>query len=131
MGEAIEVVRVALGSRSYEIRIANGLVARASEQLASFAPERRLFIVSDDMVWKIAGSRLLNGLGEIKSVPILIAAGEASKSWAGLQFVVEQLLAAGIERRDNVVAFGGGVVGDLAGFAAATRSLIAWRSAAG
>ena len=58
-------------------------------------------------------------MGEIKALPILVPPGEASKSWAGLQTVVDALLAQGVERSDRIVAFGGGVVGDLAGFAAA------------
>ena len=58
-------------------------------------------------------------LGDIEAVPILVPPGEASKSWAGLQTVVDALLAQGVERSDHIVAFGGGVVGDLAGFAAA------------
>ncbi|HEV2594388.1 MAG TPA: 3-dehydroquinate synthase [Sphingomicrobium sp.] len=112
------VVHVALGARTYDIRIEDGLVGRSGEHLAPLARASRLLVVSDKTVWKIAGPQLIAGLGEIEAVPFLVAAGEQSKSWAGLQSVVEWLLAAGIERSDHIVAFGGGVVGDLAGFAA-------------
>jgi len=65
------------------------------------------------------GPRLQHGLRGIEVLLIAVPSGEASKSWRGLQYVVEQLLEHGVERGDHVIAFGGGVVGDLAGFAAA------------
>lgn len=111
-------VEVALGSRSYDILIEDGLIGHAAAQLAPLARNGRLFVVSDETVWNIAGRRLIEGLGGIEAVPFLVPPGEQSKSWTGLQSVVERLLAAGIERSDAVTAFGGGVVGDLAGFAA-------------
>jgi 3-dehydroquinate synthase len=114
----MDVVNVALGSRSYDILIEDGLLGRCAEPLSRFARASRLFVVSDETVWKIVGPKLVAGLGEIEAVPFLIPAGEQSKSWAGLQSIVEGLLAAGIERSDHVIAFGGGVVGDLAGFSA-------------
>jgi 3-dehydroquinate synthase len=63
--------------------------------------------------------RLVAGLAPIRVEPLLVPAGEASKSWSGLGALVERLLGIGLERGDHVLAFGGGVVGDLAGFAAA------------
>lgn len=114
----MQCVEVALGSRSYDILIEDGLIGRAAAQLAPLARNGRLFVVSDEAVWNIAGQRLIEGLGRIEAVPFLVPPGEQSKSWTGLQSVVERLLGAGIERSDAVIAFGGGVVGDLAGFAA-------------
>jgi 3-dehydroquinate synthase len=114
----MEVVHVALGSRSYDILIEDGLIGRSAEHLRRLARANRLFVVSDETVWKVVGAKLIGGLGEIEAMPFLVPEGEQSKSWAGLQSVVERLLAAGIERTDHVIAFGGGVVGDLAGFAA-------------
>ena len=99
--------------------IDHGLLERAGEHLAPLASDGRLLVVSDETVWRALGSRLQAALGEIRSVPVIVPAGEQSKSWAGLQSVVDTLLAHGVERRDHIVAFGGGVVGDLAGFAAA------------
>jgi 3-dehydroquinate synthase len=115
----METINVALSERSYDIRICDGLLDRAAEHLAPLARDGRLLVVSDETVWDALGSRLQAGLGSIDVVPLLVPAGEQSKSWAGLQNVVDALLAHGIERKDHVVAFGGGVVGDLAGFAAA------------
>jgi 3-dehydroquinate synthase len=76
-----------------------------------------LVVVSDENVWAAQGvSFAASGLD---IVPILVAPGEASKSWAGLAALVEKLIALGVERSDHIVAFGGGMVGDLVGFTAA------------
>lgn len=112
-------IEVALGARSYDILIDRGLLQRAGEQLAPLARDGRLLVVSDETVWGALGPRLQAGLGDVRAVPILVVPGEESKSWAGLRTVVDRLLELGVERNDHVVAFGGGVVGDLAGFAAA------------
>src|SRR3954452_1160467 len=115
----METIPVALGERSYDILIEHGLLDRAAQHLAPLARAGRLLVVSDEAVWTALGERFRAALGDIEPVPILVPAGEASKSWAGLQTVVDALLAHGVERSDRIIAFGGGVVGDLAGFAAA------------
>lgn len=115
----MRTVKVALAARSYDIMIGDGLLDRAGEQLARVAPNGRLLVVSDEQVWAAQGERLRRGLGGVEAVPVIVPAGEASKSWSGLEQIVDRLLAAGVERSDHIVAFGGGVVGDLAGFAAA------------
>ena len=112
-------IAVALGERSYEIIIDLGLIDRAGAYLAPLARAGRFLLVSDDHVWGVAGERLQRALAGIEIVPILVPAGEASKSWSGLEKVVDQLFAHGVERSDHIIAFGGGVIGDLAGFAAA------------
>jgi len=115
----MQTVKVGLGDRSYEILIDNGLLDRAADHLAPLTRDGRILVVSDETVWRLLGRRLQAALGDIETVPIVVRPGEESKSWAGLQFVAEQLLGHGVERSDHIVAFGGGVVGDLAGFAAA------------
>src|SRR5438552_5089106 len=112
----MERINVGLGERSYDILIGNGLIDRAAEYLAPLARDGRLLMVSDETVWNALGARLQAGLEGTKTVPMLVPAGEQSKSWVGLQTVVDALLAHGVERKDHIVAFGGGVVGDLAGF---------------
>jgi 3-dehydroquinate synthase len=103
-------VEVALGARSYDVTIGKDLLGKAAELL----PGGRLLVVSDATVWDALGSRLA-----LPGEPVLVPPGEASKSWAGLEALCEALIARGIERGDRVAAFGGGMVGDLAGFAAA------------
>ena len=107
-------VEVALGDRSYPILIETGLLARAGELLAPQAGRGKLVVISDEIVWALQGGRL-----GLDAEPILLPPGEAGKSWAGLEALIDRLLARGVERGDHLVAFGGGVIGDLAGFAAA------------
>lgn len=110
-------VEVALGERSYAVEIGAGLLDRAAERLAPFAGGRRIVAVSDDNVWRAQGARL-SGSG-LDVEPVLVPPGESSKSWARLEALCDRLLELGVGRGDTILAFGGGVVGDLAGFAAA------------
>ncbi|HEY0044342.1 MAG TPA: 3-dehydroquinate synthase [Allosphingosinicella sp.] len=109
-------IDVALGARSYPILIENGLLDRAGEALAPFARGGRLVVVADEQVWAAQGARLrASGLAlEVVTVP----AGERSKSWGELERLIDRLLALEVERSDHLVAFGGGMIGDLTGFAA-------------
>lgn len=112
-------IEVALGERSYDILIEDGLLDNAGAHLAPLARDNRLIVVSDETVWAAQGMRLMRGMGAIEAAPILLPPGEGTKSWAGLSGLIDRLLGLGVERGDHIVAFGGGVVGDLAGFAAA------------
>jgi shikimate kinase/3-dehydroquinate synthase len=119
---ARRVVEVALGARAYSILIGEGLIAEAGEHIAHLAPGAHCAIVTDSNVAAahlaaLAGSLARAGL---RCSTIVVPPGEASKSYERFAEVCDGLLAAHIERRDVVVAFGGGVVGDLAGFAAAS-----------
>jgi 3-dehydroquinate synthase len=113
-------VPVSLPGRAYEILIGRGLLDEAGPRLAALRPGARIAIAADERVDALHGPRLRAGLDAagLRHVTVLIPPGEASKSWAGLQHVVESLIDARIERRDLVVALGGGVTGDLAGCAA-------------
>ena len=108
---------MALGSRSYPVLIGMGLLDRASEVLAPYLGGGRVVIVSDENVWAAQGPRLAGSGLDVE--PVIVPAGEASKSWSSLAAVTERLLALGVERGEPILAFGGGMVGDLAGFAAA------------
>ncbi|MGO4335184.1 3-dehydroquinate synthase [Labrys sp. KB_33_2] len=115
------VVPVALGARSYEIAIGPGLLAEAGQRIAALAPKARLAIVTDANVAALHLKTLADSLDAagIAHQTITVTPGEASKSFATFAEVCEGLIATRVERGDLVVAFGGGVVGDLAGFAAA------------
>ncbi|SMH57802.1 3-dehydroquinate synthase [Maritimibacter sp. HL-12] len=117
----MDVVKVALGARAYEVRIGAGLVARAGAQIAPLLARKRVAIVTEERVAGLHLAALEAGLAAegITAETLILPPGEATKSWAHLQEVVEWLIAQKIERGDMVVAFGGGVIGDLAGFAAA------------
>jgi len=108
-------IEVALGERSYPILIEPGLLGRAGGILAPLARDGRLIVVTDENVWRAQGAAFDAAAG---IVPIILAPGEASKSWDQLASLLERLLELGVERSDHIVALGGGVIGDLAGFAA-------------
>lgn len=114
---------VPLGRRGYDVLIGPGLLARAGAHLADALPGRRVAIISDEAVAAIHLPTLRAGLAEAGftiAVECLVPPGEGAKSMAHYQRVVEAILAARPDRRMAVLALGGGVVGDLAGFAAAT-----------
>jgi 3-dehydroquinate synthase len=102
----------------YPIHIAPGLIGRAGDYLAPFATDGRLIIVSDRSVWTRYNREMADGCGDLMLEPIIVAPGEMSKSWGVLKMIVSKLLNAGANRETTIVAFGGGVVGDLVGFAA-------------
>ncbi len=113
-------IHVNLGARSYDVHAGPGLLARAGELIAPFAPTQRVFIVTDANVARLHLATLTAALESagLKHTTTTLPPGEQSKSFEGLQTVTRQLLQAGINRRDLVIAFGGGVIGDLAGLAA-------------
>ncbi|HUZ64989.1 MAG TPA: 3-dehydroquinate synthase [Acetobacteraceae bacterium] len=116
-----QCVPVPLATGGYDVVVGPGLLAQAGRLIAPHIPQRRAVIVTDSVVASLHLPALLRGLEEtsITAQHITVPPGEASKSiesWAG---VVDALLAHGVERRTAVLALGGGVVGDLAGFAAA------------
>jgi len=114
-------VRVALGERAYDILIGPGLIDRAGEEIAERLPGIRAVVVTDETVAGLHLERLeiaLRAAGIDWSV-IRLPAGEKTKSFAHLEQTVDAILAARLERGDAVIAFGGGVIGDLAGFASA------------
>ncbi|MGJ3261647.1 MAG: 3-dehydroquinate synthase [Salinarimonas sp.] len=117
---ARETVRVALGDRSYEIVIGRGVAAEAGARAAALGA-RAVALVTDDTVAGLHGEALRERLGAagLRCEAVTVPAGEGSKGYATLARVCDAILASRIERGDLVMALGGGVVGDLAGFAAA------------
>ncbi len=114
-------IRVELGARAYEVRIGPGLLARAGAEIAPLLARPRVAVLTETRVAEAHLGTLLGGLAAagIAAETHALPPGEATKGWAGLTQAVEWLLDARVERRDVVVAFGGGVIGDLGGFAAA------------
>ncbi len=112
---------VGLGGRTYDVLVGSGLLDRAGEAIAPLLKRRRTAVISDATVWGLHGARLTASLERhgVAVSPITVAPGEQTKSFAGLAEVIDQLLALELDRGDLITAFGGGVVGDLTGFAAA------------
>ncbi|MDJ0920274.1 MAG: 3-dehydroquinate synthase [Henriciella sp.] len=113
-------VRVDLGERGYDICIGPGLAASIADHLQPVLARDRVFVVSDETVWGLHGAALQAALdtGNIDCHCHTVPAGEATKNWQQLGDLVEWLLDAGAGRDDVLIAFGGGVVGDLTGLAA-------------
>jgi 3-dehydroquinate synthase len=114
-------VPVGLGARAYEVVIGPGLLAEAGRRIAPLARRQRLAVVSDETVWGLHGAALTASLeaAGLAVHPVIVPPGEQTKSFEGLADVTDRLLALELDRGDIVTAFGGGVVGDLTGFAAA------------
>lgn len=111
-------IAVSLGQRSYPIDIEAGLIDRAGAHLAPYARQGRLVVVTDEHVAAAQLPRLRAGCQGLALDVIILPPGEATKSWTQLARLTDALLERGIERSDHVVALGGGVIGDLVGFAA-------------
>jgi 3-dehydroquinate synthase len=114
-------VPVGLGVRAYEVVIGPGLLAEAGARIAPFTRRGRLAVVSDETVWGLHGEALAAALEQagLTVFPVVVPPGEQTKSFAGLADLTDRLLTLELDRGDLVCAFGGGVVGDLTGFAAA------------
>jgi 3-dehydroquinate synthase len=114
---------VALGERSYEIHIGEGLLAKAGALIAAQLPKssaRRVPVVTDETVAKLYYEPLAASLTKhgLSPTPIVLPAGEQTKSFRHLEMVIDALLRENVERNSLIVALGGGVIGDLTGFAA-------------
>jgi len=120
-GEPI-VVEVALDSRAYDIVIGRGLIASLGERIKALRPGAKTAIVTDATVAKhhLAACKAALKSAGVESASVIVPQGEGSKSYATFETVCEAIVASRIERGDLVVALGGGVIGDLAGYAAAS-----------
>ena len=117
----METVHVNLKTRSYDIHIGPGLLAESGGYIAPLLRRPRVAVITETTVSELHLPALRGGLAaaNIEMVALTLPAGERTKNWQVLGQTVEWLLEQKIERNDMVIAFGGGVIGDLAGFAAA------------
>lgn len=117
----MQTVKVELGDRSYPIHVGEGLLGRAGQLIGALRPGARCAIVTDENVDRLHGDTLRRSLADaaLEATTFSISPGEGAKSMPVLENVVDNLLNMRLERGDLVIAFGGGVVGDLAGFSAA------------
>ena len=114
----MQTLKVDLGERSYPIYIGEGLLDQP-ELLAPHIAGRQVAIVSNETVAPLYLERLARTLGAYAVLPVVLPDGEAFKNWETLQLIFDALLGARHDRRTTVIALGGGVIGDMAGFAAA------------
>ncbi|MEO1553040.1 MAG: 3-dehydroquinate synthase [Pseudomonadota bacterium] len=113
-------VRVELDDRSYDILIGAGLLPRVGAFLQAIVKQKRVFVLSDETVWSLHGEALASGLGAagLSAIEKVLPAGESTKNWTLLGETLDWLLQHGAGRDDILIAFGGGVIGDLTGLAA-------------
>ena len=117
----MSVTRVELAGRSYEVRVGGGLLADVAAQCGPLLRKKVVPIITDANVaqhWQDTVAASLRAAGHEPRF-LVLGAGEATKSWSVLELVIDWLLAEEVERGDHVLALGGGVIGDLTGFAAA------------
>jgi 3-dehydroquinate synthase len=116
----IASITVALGERSYDIHVGAGLLAEAGKKIRPLLPSPRVFVVTDENLESLHLEALKDSLdrADIENHGVVLPAGEQSKSFLHLESLLDAMLEARCERGTTIIAFGGGVIGDLAGFAA-------------
>lgn len=121
MQEGISRVHVELAERSYEITIGYDIIPECIAQLPNLTGSQKIYIISDANVEKLHGAKLHKQLGEAgyEALSFIVQPGEEAKSWQQAGLILEDMLKKNLERKTPVLALGGGVVGDLAGFVAA------------
>ncbi|MBB4238551.1 3-dehydroquinate synthase [Rhizobium esperanzae] len=117
---SLQTVHVPLGERAYDILIGPGLVARTGAEIALRLKGRKAAVITDENVAPLYLEALIASLGEagIAAAEVVLPAGEKTKSFEHLMTACDKVLEARVERNDCVIALGGGVIGDLSGFAA-------------
>ena len=121
-GDAVERLRVELGDRGYEIAVGPGLIARAGPEILPLMRRKQAVVVTDETVacHHLEAMRASLSAAGIETHAIVLPPGEGTKDLAHFGRLIDRILAIGIERGTMLVALGGGVVGDICGFAAAT-----------
>ncbi|MDX1738405.1 MAG: 3-dehydroquinate synthase family protein, partial [Alphaproteobacteria bacterium] len=116
-----ERINVALGERAYDIIIGSDVIARAGELITPVLKLPKVMIVTDETVAKLHLEQLKASLSaaNIDHKTFIMPAGESTKSFENLSHLMDQILSSGVERKSCLIALGGGVIGDLTGFAAA------------
>lgn len=117
----MQLIHVGLAERSYDIVLADGLLEQIGQYLARYRTTRPFVVVTDEHVAATQWPRLQAAIeaAGMAADAIILPAGEATKSWANLERLIDELLVREVERNDHIIALGGGVIGDLVGFAAA------------
>jgi 3-dehydroquinate synthase len=116
------IARVNLGVLAYDIAVGSGLIQQAGACLAPIFKSKKICVVTDETVAKLYLVKLMKSLDEAgfnACPPIIIPQGESTKNFQQLQYIVEKCLSYKLDRKSTLVALGGGVVGDITGFAAA------------
>lgn len=116
----MKTLTIALDKNSYDIHIEAGLLDRTGELIRRVQNGKKAVLLTDETVWNLYGDSISRSLAAVSIAvqPLILPCGEENKSLAGLGRVLEFMADAGLTRSDFLIAFGGGVIGDLGGFAA-------------
>jgi 3-dehydroquinate synthase len=114
-------INVSLAARSYRVHVGAGLLDQLP-LITAHLPQPRAALVSNDVIWPLYGKQLAAQLtkANIKVIPIILPDGESHKGWPALNMIFDALLEHACDRKTTLIALGGGVIGDITGFAAAT-----------
>ncbi len=114
-------ITVSLAARSYQVHVGANLLNQ-TQLIAAHLPQPRVALVTNDAIWPLYGKALADALvaANIKVIPIILPDGESHKGWAALNMIFDALLEHACDRKTTLIALGGGVIGDITGFAAAT-----------
>ena len=114
-------INVSLAARSYRVRVGAGLLEQIP-LITAHLPQPRVALVSNEIIWPLYGKALAAQLtkANIKVIPIILPDGESHKGWPALNMIFDALLEHACDRKTTLIALGGGVIGDITGFAAAT-----------
>ncbi len=120
MNPSYEIVNVALSGNSYDIVIGDGLIEQCADIIKDKSRDGKFLLITDENVAQHVLPKFQNHLlnNDIRLEIFTLPAGEKAKSWANLEKICEWLIEKGAERNDHIIALGGGVVGDITGFAA-------------
>lgn len=111
---------VSLGDNSYPIYIENGILSECGKYISQVFKGTKIMIISDDNVFPLYGQKVMDALADYECASLVLPHGETTKSFSSLPEIYSALLDAKLTRSDLIIALGGGVIGDLAGFAAST-----------
>jgi 3-dehydroquinate synthase len=114
-------INISLATRSYRVHVGAGLLGQLP-LITAHLPQPRVALVSNDVIWPLYGKKLAVGLtkANINVIPIILPDGESHKGWPALNMIFDALLEHACDRKTTLIALGGGVIGDITGFAAAT-----------
>jgi 3-dehydroquinate synthase len=115
------VINVSLAARAYRVHVGAGLL-RQTSLIAAHLPQPRVALVTSDVIWPLYGKALSTDLrnANINVIPTILPDGESHKGWPALNMIFDALLEHACDRKTTLIALGGGVIGDITGFAAAT-----------
>ncbi len=113
-------ISVQAASATYDVIVDSGCLERAAEWIAPIAADRKLFLIADEGAWAAQGARITQGLAGLDVTPLRVALGEDRKRLTAVEQLAERMHAAGADRSAVVLAFGGGIAGDVGGFVAAS-----------